>query len=68
MKVTESREELFKKSIEDLEDSCDYNISALAETFLTPTEKKFLLCAEKGDIPTLRRFVSFNLRIHFRMF
>ncbi|EEB10642.1 transient receptor potential protein, putative [Pediculus humanus corporis] len=54
MKVTESREELFKKSIEDLEDSCDYNLSALAETFLTPTEKKFLLCAEKGDIPTLR--------------
>lgn len=54
MKVTESKEELLT-SPDGGVDVFNGTEEARTENFLTPTEKKFLLFAERGDVPTVRR-------------
>lgn len=61
-KTTESKEDLVQNELGQDENGDDYNESDnekdnCSETILTPLEKKFLLCAERGDCATVRRYM-----------
>jgi hypothetical protein len=53
MRVTESQENLVPETESILQS--DTSLEHLPEFSLTPTEKKFLMCAERGDCGSIRR-------------
>lgn len=58
-KTTESKEDLVQNENGDDENNESENekdnFSETNDQILTPLEKKFLLCAERGDCATVRR-------------
>jgi hypothetical protein len=55
MRGTESRENLVRDDESVLQTATEAELESAPEFALTPTEKKFLMCAERGDCATIRR-------------
>lgn len=64
MKLTQSKQQLISNSVDDVDPSSRSNDPL--DRPLSQIEKTFLLSAERGDCPTVKRFAF--IRLKFELF